>query len=125
MERGQIFILFIALLFSACIKDKAQPIQPSPPCDSVVVTWEQDIQQLLVTKCSGTNCHISTLFPGAGLVFDEYGKTRAEVLDSVSCFMSSIRQDATCALMPLGLTKLMQSDIDMIQCWIINGAPKD
>lgn len=86
---------------------------PPPPSSCDTISFEKHIKPIVNATCIG--CHNAT-FPTANYLL--YEGLKAKALSGI-LKVKVIDQGSN---MPLGGTKLPQSQLDLIQCWINNGA---
>lgn len=115
-------LLFILIAFaycsSGCKKDKTSPVQEPVVnlCDSITpVSFINDIDPILNTN----NCYAchSSITP----IFSDY----SSVFDAREPILKSIQHDPLFRPMPENGSKLPDSLINKVQCWIESGAPNN
>ncbi|MDA8714927.1 hypothetical protein N9M27_03530 [Flavobacteriales bacterium] len=111
-----LFFLLISV-FLSCSKTKAdQPILvDSTLCDSVIVSYGNDIVPILQINCIG--CHNST-FASGGNNWESY----AEVSNQITQIICAINHNSDCYSMPRFADKLEDSLIQKFECWAVQGA---
>lgn len=122
MNNTLLLLLLSSLLFVSCTKDKAsnpEAFQNNEPCPTV--SFASEVQPILNNNCSFSGCH-STASAAAGIRLS----THAEVVaTSENRFLGSINHSSGFSPMPKNVAKLSQSDIDLIECWFLNGKPNN
>lgn len=120
--RKLIIISLPALLLlgvESCHKDKAQPIPEPTPCDSISVSFANDIQPMFLANCSFNGCHNSTS-QADGRVYETHGQIAA---DAEVC-LSAMNHEAGLTPMPLGNpTPIADTLRNKMNCWIQDGKP--
>ncbi|MDG2369911.1 MAG: hypothetical protein P8M12_04665 [Flavobacteriales bacterium] len=117
MKYNLTLIVILALLFISCSKDKAaaEIIPISNVCDSInPVSFMNDVEPILLASCYG--CHSATV-----PVFSDYSSVFA-VKDDI---LKAIQHDPSFSAMPQNGSKLADSLINEVQCWIESGAPNN
>jgi len=122
---------FFTLLFSfmnSCGKEKAIAVRPAGPCDDSL-TFVEDILPIFETKCAIGQCHI------AGSLYAPFDATN---YDTVTFFVNSgqlltalkhtgvikMPRDNPSDPTQTASTKLPDSTIQKIECWINQGYPE-
>lgn len=115
---------FFALTMS-CVKDKAtQPDPLGPICDTIPVSYAQDIRPILDVSCVGSSCHSAQGAPFAGGVNLETYTDVKPYADNGD--LICVLKATGCAIMPpVGVTPLTQQQIRLFECWVFNGAPEN
>jgi len=115
-------LLFILIAFaycsSGCKKDKTSPVQEPVVnlCDSITpVSFINDIDPIL----NANNCYAchNSIAP----IFSDY----SSVFDWRDSILKSIQHDPSYRPMPENGSKLPDSLINKVQCWIESGAPNN
>ena len=115
-----VFLLFFLCLslFIQCTKDKSAPIVPTASniCDSInPVSYSDDIVPILTDNgCFG--CHSNS-----SPVFNDY----SSVYTNRDNILLSIQHDPSLSSMPQGMSKIEDSLINKVHCWIESGAPNN
>ncbi|NNC83915.1 MAG: hypothetical protein HKN79_10080 [Flavobacteriales bacterium] len=87
-------------------------------CDTTEVTFAQTIYPIIELKCQG--CH-SGAQPSSGLSLEDYGDISTIAISGA--LYSSITGSNGYPLMPYNSNALPACEIDLIQTWILEGAP--
>lgn len=108
--------LFFALLLSTCTKKAVSPIPQIDPtiskCDTI--TYSKNILPIMTQFC--IRCHNESF---GGSNFKLYADLKEKALNGK---LKSYTVDGIPKIMPLGESKLAQDKLDLILCWISNGA---
>ncbi|NND09172.1 MAG: 2-polyprenyl-6-methoxyphenol hydroxylase [Saprospiraceae bacterium] len=109
---NRLFVIFLILAIASCTKDTEDPMDDAKDCSSTTATYSGDIKAIIDGNCATAGCHNgSTSLP----VFDSF--------DGVFAKRSAIRSRVIAKTMPpSGKPDLSQAQIDMIDCWVQNGA---
>lgn len=114
-----LFLLSVLICFTAC-KDE-DPIDPvDTTCETVGVTYTNDIKPIYTTYCTNEACHADgsmTTFP-----MDTYDLSVAAV--GFEKIEGAIQHTDGFSPMPKGGDKLADCDIDKILAWIAAGTPE-
>jgi hypothetical protein len=114
------FLVFgIIVLAMSCTDDDAVVVtnQPKVLCDSLDVLYTNDVKPILDgAGCTGGYCHGGGI---GGYTISDYATTKTTASDPK--FLKAIRHEAGASPMPKGGTKLTDSQIEKIECWIQNG----
>jgi hypothetical protein len=120
MKLFRILFLSISILgISGCYYDNEEDLYPNTnlPCDSVSVSFKNDIDPILQAKCVG--CHNANN-PGGGYVYDTYADTKNSVDDGT--LLGVTNQYASFSPMPKGASKMPECELGKIRNWINEGA---
>ena len=120
MKLFRILFLTISILgISGCYYDNEEDLYPNTnlPCDSVSVSFKNDIDPILQAKCVG--CHNANN-PGGGYVYDTYADTKNSVDDGT--LLGVTNQYASFSPMPKGASKMPECELGKIRNWINEGA---
>lgn len=120
----KLLIIAIAGSFSyitSCHKDKAAPVPEPAACDSIQVSFANDIKPIFDNNCNTGGCH-DAAGQADGKVLETHGQISA--LAEVS--YSAMNHEAGFTSMPLGNpTKLADSLLSKMNCWIQDGKPNN
>jgi len=89
----------------------------SAPCDTVGVSFANDIQPMLTTYCLG--CHSGT-FPSGGILLNSHASVMTQVNNGR--LLGSVNHSPGFSPMPQGQAKLNDCNIALIRNWIDQGA---
>jgi uncharacterized membrane protein len=115
----------LGLFLFSCHKDKAFPTTPIDPsvCDSVQVSFANDIQPMFDNYCNnnGSSCHnVSSASDGRTY------ETHAQIAADAEICYSAMNHEVGFTAMPLGNpTKLADSLLTKMNCWINDGKPNN
>jgi hypothetical protein len=109
--------LFMSFVFLSCSKTRADRpiITDSSLCDSVIVSYANDIVPILQNNCIG--CHNST-FASGGNNWESYSEVSSKV-DQIIC---AVNHNSDCFSMPRFADKLEDSLIQKFECWAVQGS---
>ena len=114
MKKFTLLCACIIYLMMACDKKTAKPTPPIVVSKCDTISFAKHIKPIVDVKCIG--CHNET-FTGANYKLYQdlkekalNGKLKGYVIDGVP------------KIMPLGESQLPQAQLDLILCWINNGA---
>lgn len=115
-------LLSVVLAIYSCSDDPVPTNQNNTPvevCDTLSgATYNSVVGNILTTNCSP--CHTSNSASGINVANYSNAKASAEQ----SRFLKAIKHQSGAAAMPQGGPQLPQSDINKIECWIVNGFPE-
>lgn len=116
-----IFIIFIALIVSACTKDKTEPI-PEASGDCFPISYKYNIRPIIENSCKtqagpGTGCHDAWI--------DNYPPINSYIVSGI--WQNEIFIEKTMPKIPNTwfIDSLSQDDLKTIQCWIDQGFPEN
>ena len=117
MKIKYLSIFIVGLLLINCTKDKAKPneVFVPTPCDSIPKSFANDVQPIINNSCVG--CHNSSS-PAAGYNLENYNGVNS----SLTIFAKTINHESGVVPMPYQQGKLSDSLIQVINCWIEDGA---
>ena len=127
-------ISFIIFSFSICIgltgcyydtEEELYPDSGSTICDTVSVSYANDIVPIVSSKCSNPSCHAG-VNAAAGIPLETYAGVKAYLDADKALFISSIIWDGNASNMPKGASaKMSDCNINTIRAWINNGYPNN
>ena len=127
-------ISFIIFSFSMCIgltgcyydtEEELYPDSGSTICDTVSVSYANDIVPIVSSKCSNPSCHAG-VNAAAGIPLETYAGVKAYLDADKALFISSIIWDGNASNMPIGASaKMSDCNINTIRAWINNGYPNN
>ena len=115
-----ILLTSLAILPSSCVSDKLDKIPEPEFCDTIVTSYQLNIQPIVETYCAYSACHDGSA-PGTYLSYEgmlpslENGKIMERAINS---------RDMPPTYANQGLTELPQAEYDMLNCWIEQGYPE-
>ena len=110
LKKAPFFLLFTIIAFSSCNKAEI------PVCDGGTPTYDDDIKLIIDNNC--VSCHSAGANKGDYTTYSTFSTHRSN-----GKFESSvlIKQD-----MPeSSSSKLSQSELNLIKCWVENGFPEN
>ena len=111
-----IFAAFsLSILLISCQKDPVSTVD----CTGIAVAYTTEIKPILDASCATSGCHNSSSHQ-AGIDLSTYNGVRN--VSSQDRFLGSIQHKKGYNPMPENSGQLSQSKIDMITCWVQNGA---
>ena len=116
----RIVVLFIALTFTSCLKDKVADIaliEPQIDCGGKTYSFSQDIQPIFINSCATTSCH-NTIVNAGGFITENY----AQISTNDVFFLQTIKHESGVIAMPFYSPKLPDSLILKIECWMQQGS---
>jgi hypothetical protein len=106
--------LLLLVISNSCKKESDVG---SYDCSAVVATYTGDIKTIMDKNC--VSCHNSSS-KGSGYDLSTYNSVKSSA--SSQAFLGSIEHRSGYDAMPKGGSKLSQTDIQKIYCWINSGA---
>ena len=105
----------------SCHKDKAEPVPPVAACDTLQVSFANDIQPIFDAHCNNAGCH-DAITQAHGNILETHGQISAQAENSYR----AMNHEAGYTAMPLGNpTKLPDSLLNKMNCWIQDGKPNN
>ena len=113
-NRKLIFLMMCILSFTRCANNSEEdPIDElSFDCSQTVVSLENDVMPILLAQCTFSGCHNGDL--GASRDWTEKSTVIAKA--------AGIKGRTQTGSMPRSPGVLSQNQIDLIACWVDNGA---
>ncbi len=111
-------LIFGIILFTACDKKVAKPtpsVVTVNKCDTI--TFSKHISKIVKKRC--VNCHNEKFIDAPNGDFNYYSNLKEKALNGK---LKSYVVDGVPKIMPKFGTKLPQDTLDLIICWINNGA---
>jgi uncharacterized membrane protein len=122
------FILSVCIGLTGCYYDTEEELYPdsgSIICDTVSVSYANDIVPIIGSKCSYSGCH-SGVNAAAGIPLETYAGIKGFLDTDKALFISSITWDGNASNMPKGSsTKMIDCNINTIKSWINSGYPNN
>ncbi len=113
-------VLFCAIvLFSNCSKDKTEELTENLECDAVI-SFSEDVLPLISVNCSTSGCHGGGS-GAAGYVLTNYDN----INQHKTIILQTMQHVSGVTPMPLGQSKLPNESINIVACWIEQGAPNN
>lgn len=118
-NKKSIFILALFVAFSSCTNDSISDLGKTINLDEI--TYNSTIKGIIENKC--TNCHGEIPTNSAPMSLTTYEEVKEaainrNLLDRIS------RAEGTSGAMPLGSSRLPQSEIDAFSAWINANYPQ-
>jgi hypothetical protein len=111
-----IFAAFsLSILLISCQKDPVSTVD----CTGIAVSYSTDIKSILDVSCATSGCHNASAHQ-AGVDLSTYNGARN--VSSQDRFLGSIQHKKGYNPMPQNSSQLSQDKIDLITCWVQNGA---
>jgi len=110
----------LAVLPSSCNNDKLDPIPEPEFCDTLVTSYNLNIQPIVETYCAYSGCHDGSS-PGVYLSYEgmlpslENDKIMTRAINS---------RDMPPSYANEGLTELPEAEYNILNCWIEQGYPE-
>lgn len=128
---GLISVLFFALSTPACMSKKLEPVA-TELCDSVMVTYDTHIKEIIDNSCAYVPCHDGAAGIGPGN-YSTYGGLSPDI--NSGSFKERVidQKDDPSIGMPPNQSSWPQSlkddltaeELELIQCWINAGYPEN
>ncbi len=107
-------VFFIVVSFVGCDK-----YQKGYDCTGNIPTYNNDIKAIYDANCATSGCH-DTPYHSSGIDLSTYAGAAAANNDAV---LGSVEHDAGYSAMPQNGTKLTDTQIKKIYCWMQNNKP--
>lgn len=117
MKFALLSILGLSLALASCKKDNVITYD----CTGITPTYTADVKALMDNKCATSGCH-SANAKADGKDFSSYSAVKSYA--SKSSFMGSMQHLSGYKAMPQGGSKLSDTELKTISCWISNGTPQ-
>lgn len=125
------FTLSVCIGLTGCYYDTEEELYPdsgSVICDTVSVSYTNDIVPIMNSKCSYSGCHAGAN-AAAGIPLETHAGVKAYLELDKARFLSSITWDGSVSNprnMPQGAsTKISDCNINTIKAWINSGYPNN
>lgn len=124
MKLISILVISSIFLFS-CKKDKAAEIVEQTNneselsyCDTVTVSFVNQIKPIFIQNCATSGCH-NAVSASSGYVFETY----SQISDSTTFLqaLKAIKHEVGTSPMPKFQSKLNDSLIQQLECWLSQG----
>ena len=119
----------VFLMETACTSDKLPEPEPPEFCDTLQVSYNLQVKEIIDTYCALSGCHrAGTIAPGN---YTSYIDMEPFLTDSeFKRFVVDLRNDPNLGMPPdwdtnPGPKDLSQEDFDILVCWIEKGYPED
>lgn len=124
-----LFLIGFLSLETACSSDKLPEPEPPALCDTLQVSYNLQVKEIIDNTCATPGCHRSgTTAPGNYTSFNSLQPFLTE--REFKRFVVDFRNDPEVGMPPnwdsnLGPKDLTQEEFDILVCWIENGYPED
>jgi hypothetical protein len=108
MKRSAL-LLFVFLFVECVYHDLSVDEPPTFTCDAATISWQNDVLPIMQTSCAQSGCH------------DGISRLDWADYDEVKEYANAIKQKTQDRSMPFD-GPLPQDQIDIIACWVNNGA---
>ena len=122
MRKNFLLFLFSILLFG-CFYDKEgemHPLGAKSNCDTVNVTYSNQVMSLMNTYCNGSSCH-----SGGVLHYDFSTWSDLNSAATGGFLMGTVNHQSGFSPMPSSTFKLTPCQIRTLQIWVDAGAPQN
>ncbi len=115
-----IFLTFLVFIFSSCAYNSEEELYGIGECDTIVVTWEHPIQEILAANC--VPCHNEDL---------QYNGVRHDTYEFELIVVNDGRLNGVVnhlpgyPQMPYQLPQLPDCELLLINTWLERGAPEN
>lgn len=108
----------LMLIGNSCKKEKASSpiVVEADVCDSIPASFATDVMPIFQNNCVG--CHNDANNTANGQNWETY----AEISASTANILKAMKHESGVVAMPDQLPKLSDSLIQVVECWIDNGA---
>jgi len=119
----------LILLPTACTTDKLAEPEPPAFCDTLEVSYNLQIKEIIDVNCATPGCHrAGTRAPGNYTTFDRLEPFLTE--REFERFVVDLRNDPELGMPPNWVTNpgpqdLTQEEFDIVSCWIEAGYPEE
>lgn len=120
MMKYLVSILVLLLLLEGCYYDDKELLDPTPACDTTIVTYSGSINPLINAYCTG--CHAGPNAP-LSINLTTYAGVKAQADNKK--LMGTISHSAGFSPMPKNGAQLSSCNIARIRKWIAAGAPNN
>ena len=115
-------ILLGFILFSlACTKEESNPPAEEIDCMGITSTYSADVKAIIDLSCAISGCHVNGFIRGD---FTTYEGLKTEI-DNGSVQLRTIEQRDMPPSNSSGPTSLTDAQIQLLHCWIEDGAPNN
>ena len=117
-----VLLIGVFLLPTACTTDKLPEPEPPAFCDTLQVSYNLQVKQIIDTNCAFTGCHVAgSRAPGNYTCFSSLSPFLTE--DEFKRFVIDLRNDPELGMPPdwetnPGPNDLTQEEFDIISCWV-------
>ena len=113
------FILsYFIIIVPSCTFDAIAPPEVEEFCDTLNVTYTNQIKAIVDTKCAFTNCHVSGFSSGD---FSTYNN----MLSRLESGLIERRAIQLKNMPPSDFPQLSTEELDVLSCWLSKGFPEN
>lgn len=112
-----VFLLFALVSVVSCGKDDETKVD----CTGITPTYNNGVKAILDASCATAGCH-SAQNQADGINLSNYTTAKSASLNGK--VLQSIKHESGVDAMPQGAAKLSNDKINIVECWIQNGAPE-
>ena len=118
-----IIVLVVSIGFlNSCYYDKSDKLYPSNSCDTVKMTYTQNIKPIIQTNCLDKGCHTSSNASGS-IELETYAGVNMVNINNALINSLKYVSGGSKNMPPTG--KLSDCDIQKVEAWIRRGAPEN
>lgn len=117
MKANLAIVLFGLLALTQCKKETIDAYD----CTGVAPTYTTDVKSILDASCATSGCHNASSAKGGYNLSTYQGAQQAAGKEA---FLGSIQHKSGFSKMPRGGSKLAETNIKLISCWVQNGMPE-
>lgn len=107
----------ISIFTPSCTSDKLDPVEQAGFCDTLNVTYDFQIKEIMATNCAYVGCHVSGFSDGDFSTYDG-------MLSRLNSGEIERRAVTLLDMPPPTSGELSPEDLDILNCWISKGYPE-
>ena len=126
-----ILLIAFAIILPSCASDKLPEPQPPEFCETVEVTYDNQIKPIIDSSCAYSACHDGSGITGAPGIFATYGGMQPFFATSFRTRVLDLTDDPSLGMPPnmsvyiqSQKDDLTQEELDLMDCWISSGFPE-
>lgn len=108
---------YISIFAPSCTSGKLDPVEPNETCDTLEVSYNLQVQEIITTNCAYVGCHISGFPSGDFSTYDNM----LTYLNSGEIEKRTITQ---LDMPPPASGELTAEDLEVLTCWLSKGFPE-
>lgn len=112
------FLMSTGILTYSCSNDKLEPVDRPEACDDLQATFVKDLQPIIEGNCATAGCHAS------GSTFGDYS-TYDNMLDNLNSGAIMQRSIEFSDMPPAGSPPLTEDEKLLLECWLLDGHPRN
>ena len=123
------FYIIIHLIFTSCTADRLEEMPPSTFCDTLQVSYNLQVNDIIDTNCAFSGCHVTgSAAPGN---YATYNSMTPFLTDrEFKRFVIDFRNNPDLGMPPNwptnpGPKDLTEAELEIISCWVENGYPEN